>query len=144
MFSQSCRYGIKASIYVAKESQRGNRVNLRQIAEHIDSPSAFTAKILQQLVRHKIISSTTGPQGGFEIESKKISETKLRDIVFAIDGDSIYVGCGLGFTNCNEKKPCPIHYQYKEIRSQLKIMLETSNLLDLLNDIENGLTFLKR
>src|SRR5579884_3441820 len=127
MFSQACKYGIKASIYVAKESQKGNRVNLTQISQHIDSPSAFTAKILQQLVRSKIISSTTGPQGGFEIESKKISEVKLRDIVSAIDGDAVYIGCGLGFTNCNEKKPCPIHFQYKEIRNQLKTMLETSN-----------------
>lgn len=144
MFSKACKYGIKAMIYIAKESQKGNRVNLMQISKHIDSPQAFTAKILQQLTRCKIISSTTGPQGGFEIENKKITSIKLSDVVSAIDGNSVYIGCGLGFDNCNETKPCPIHHQFKVVREQIKTMLETSSLFDLTNDIEKGLTFLKR
>ena len=144
MFSKACTYGIKATLFIAKESQKGNRVGLADIAQQIDSPAAFTAKILQQLKHHQIIHTVKGPLGGFEIEGKKIPGIKLKDIVLAIDGDSVYAGCGLGFDHCNEKKPCPIHHQFKLIRNQLKIMLETANLLDLSNDIENGVTFLKR
>jgi Rrf2 family protein len=143
MFSKACTYGIKATLFIAKESQKGNRVGLKDIAKQIDSPAAFTAKILQQLKHHQIIYTVKGPLGGFEIEEKKISRIKLKDIVSAIDGDSVYVSCGLGFDHCNEKKPCPIHHQFKLIRNQLKSMLETLSLLDLSDEIENGLTFLK-
>jgi len=38
---------------------------LIDIAEEIDSPTAFTAKILQQLVKNKVIHSIKGPHGGF-------------------------------------------------------------------------------
>jgi len=144
MFSKACTYGIKATLFITKESQKGNRVGLTEIAKHIDSPAAFTAKILQQLKHHQIILTVKGPLGGYEIKKRQIARIKLKDIVSAIDGDSVYVGCGLYFNHCNEKKPCPIHNQFKLIRNQLKIMLETSSLLDLSNDIENGLTFLKR
>lgn len=144
MFTKACEYAIKAVIVIAIESQKGKRVSLNEIAGKIDSPAAFTAKILQQLTRSKVIDSVTGPQGGFEIEKRKIAKTKLSDIVSIIDGDAIYAGCGLGFKQCNEKKPCPVHFKFKTIRDELRDMLETTTLLDLSNDIGSGITFLKR
>jgi len=46
MFSKDCEYGIRATIYITMQSLEGNRVNLKEIAAAIDSPVAFTAKIL--------------------------------------------------------------------------------------------------
>lgn len=66
MFSKSCEYGIRATAFVAVESKKNHRVSLRMIAKAIDSPVAFTAKILQQLASHGIISSVQGAMGGFE------------------------------------------------------------------------------
>ena len=68
MFSKACEYGIKATIFIASNSYEKQRVSLKEIAKEIDSPEAFTAKILQNLVRHKIINSVKGAYGGFEIE----------------------------------------------------------------------------
>ncbi|MCB0437029.1 MAG: Rrf2 family transcriptional regulator, partial [Mangrovimonas sp.] len=93
MFSKACEYGIKASIFVALNSYKGKRVSPKEISEEIDSPKAFTAKILQDLVRHNIINSIQGAYGGFEIEKSKIPSIKLAQIVNAIDGDKIYKGC---------------------------------------------------
>ena len=143
MFSKACEYGIKASIYIATESQKEKRVGLNDIAKKINSPTAFTAKVLQQLVRNKIIRSLKGPLGGFEINKNELDRIKLSDIVTSIDGDSIYNGCALGFNNCNEKKPCPVHHQFKQIRNNLKQMLETTSLLDLSKDINKGKSFFK-
>ena len=143
MFSKACEYGIKAVIYIATKSQQGERVGLKNISEQIDSPEAFTAKILQKLSREEIITSVKGPHGGFEINKAKAAEIKLRDVVFAIDGNDIYNGCALGFKTCDEKKPCPMHNKFKEIRSDLKEMLESTSLLDLSNDINKGISFLK-
>ena len=94
MFSKACEYGIKASIFIAINSLEGKRVSPKEISEEIDSPTAFTAKILQDLVRYNIIDSVKGAYGGFEIDKNKISKIKLSQIVNAIDGNKIYSGCG--------------------------------------------------
>ncbi|MEO8774140.1 MAG: Rrf2 family transcriptional regulator [Gelidibacter sp.] len=143
MFSKACEYGIKASIYIALNSYDGKRVSLKEIAKEINSPEAFTAKILQDLVRNKIINSVKGAYGGFEIEKHNIAAIKLSQIVNAIDGDGIYHGCGLGLDVCDANHPCPVHDQFITIRNELKSMLETTNLEQLALDIKSGVSFLK-
>lgn len=143
MFSKACEYGIKASIFIAINSFEGKRVSPKEISEEIDSPTAFTAKILQALVRHNLIDSVKGAYGGFEIEKDKISSIKLSQIVTAIDGDKIYKGCGLGLHTCDEEHPCPVHDKFKIIRTELKDMLENTNLEQLALDIKAGVAFLK-
>ena len=144
MFSKACEYGIKASVYIVENSLKNEKVSMKEVAKAIDSPEAYTSKILQQLSRNNIIQSEKGPTGGFSIDKTKIKQINLSTIVSAIDGDSIYNECGLGFHQCNESKPCVIHHQYKSIRSDLKTMLENTLLVDLSEDIEKGLSFLKR
>ncbi len=144
MFSKACEYGIKASIFILINSLNGNRVGLLEIAEEIDSPASFTAKILQNLVKHQIIDSAKGPHGGFGIKKADISKLKLSKVVTAIDGDAVFKGCGLGFHHCNEKKPCSIHHKFKVVRDELKGMLENTTLFELSEDVKNGKSFLVR
>nr|MBP7470742.1 Rrf2 family transcriptional regulator [Flavobacterium sp.] len=139
-----CEYGIRASIFIAEQSLLDKKVSLKDIAKAIDSPEAYTSKILQQLSRNFIIKSDKGPTGGFSMSQQELENVKLSTVVTAIDGDAIYNGCGLGLKNCSEEKPCPAHSQFKIIRDQLKIMLETNLIKDLTMDFKEGLTFLKR
>lgn len=144
MFSKACEYGIKATIYIAVKSMRQERVSLKEIAEEVNSPLAFTAKILQSLAKSGIIDSRKGPTGGFQIEEPKIDTIKLHDIVHAIDGDKIFVGCGLGLEQCDASQPCPVHDKFVGIRDNLKIMLQNTSLYELATGLDMGLTHLKR
>ncbi len=144
MFSKACEYGIRATIHISDRSQQGERVSLKAVAKAIDSPVAFTAKILQSLAKHNLVISTKGASGGYEIPEKRRSEITLFHIVEAIDGDNIYNGCGLGLKNCNERKPCPMHHQFKSIRDDLKHMLQSTTVQQLANELHDGLAFLKR
>lgn len=143
MFSKACEYGIRAAIYITLQSLEGRRVSVIEISEEIDSPVAFTAKILQQLSKSKVIHSVKGPKGGFEIERTNMQEVKLGMIIQAIDGDGIYVGCGLGLKECNADKPCPLHDKFVDIRTNLRNMLESTSLYELATGLKKGLTFLK-
>ena len=78
------------------------------------------------------------------MDKTELEKVKLCSIVYAIDGDAVYTGCGLGLKKCNENKPCPVHNQFKLIREELKKMLETTTVKTLATDFEKGLTFLKR
>ena len=142
MFSKACEYGIKAMIFIAHQHTDGRKVSLREIAEQIASPEAFTAKILQQLRKQRLLTSVKGNTGGFEL-GRPGNEIMLARIVESIDGDKIFTGCGLGLAACSEERPCPIHHKFKKVRDDLQLMLETTSLDDLSQGLEVGLTYLK-
>lgn len=144
MFSKACQYAIKATVYIASQSALGNRVSLKDIAAGINSPEAFTAKILHQLAKSNILDSLKGPTGGFVIPTGRAEATKLSDIVAAIDGDAIYMGCALGFESCDARKPCPMHDKFVGIRNDLRQMLENTSLYELGTEVDHGLAFLRR
>ncbi|SEE50782.1 Rrf2 family protein [Tenacibaculum sp. MAR_2010_89] len=144
MFSKSCEYGLRAIIFIAQQSAQDIKVSLSTISSAIDSPQAFTAKVLQQLTRKDIVKSIKGPYGGFVIEDFKMNTIKLSDVVKVLDGDSIFTSCGLGLKECNDKSPCPLHFQFIEVRNKLKSMLNNTTLLMLVNDMNIDTFFLKR
>lgn len=143
MFSKACEYGIRATLYVAAQSLQGKRVVLPEIAKAIDSPVPFTAKILQQLAKAKLVQSNKGPNGGFSLSENDLDNIKLKDLVLAIDGDNLFKECGLGLKSCDEQAPCPIHHTFKPIRTQIIAMLESTSLKTLSRELEAGETVLK-
>ena len=141
MFSKACEYAIRAMIYIVTKTSDGSRVGIKDIANKTDTPEPFVAKVLQILSRKQIVASIKGPNGGFFIEPKS-KHIPLIDIVKAIDGDALFLSCGLGIKNCSEKKPCPIHYEFKAIRDQITEMLKTNTIQDLAEGLVSGHTFL--
>jgi Rrf2 family protein len=138
MFSKACEYGIKAITYIATQSMIGRRVKIGEVVEHIDSPEAFTAKILGALVKENIVQSVTGPYGGFYIDKNQMDQITMIDIVTAIDGDSIFNGCGLGLKQCNADHPCPMHSKFVSVRADLKRMLKSTSIRELAEGLNSG------
>ena len=103
MFSKSCEYGLRAIIFLAQQNEQNIKVSLTKISESINSPQAFTAKILQQLTRNNIVKSIKGPYGGFTIESDKMDTIKLSNVVQILDGDSIFTSV-LVLPICSRRK----------------------------------------
>ena len=144
MFSKSCEYGIRASIYVAKHSLKHRKVSLKEVAEHTDAPPAFMAKILQKLTRPEILSSFKGPTGGFFVPLEMIDKVSLYDIVLTMDGAGLFEDCTLGLRKCDGQKPCPMHFKFSKIRDEMKTDLKATTLKFLAEQVSDGVTFLKR
>lgn len=143
MFSKACEYGIRASIFIATKSSEGIRVGIKDVAKEIDSPEPFTAKIMQILTKSGIIYSAKGVGGGFEVSKEALKSIKLIQIVDAIDGNTIYKGCGIGLKECSEIHPCPVHNQFKKIRELLLAMLTNTTLEELALGVNAGNYYLK-
>lgn len=143
MFSNACEYGIRACVVVAQNSLNQKNVSLKDIAKTINSPEAFTSKILQKLAKEKIVSSIKGAGGGFRIEENVLDSLNLMQIVDTIDGEQSYMSCVLGLKECSDKNPCPAHKTYKHIKADLVQMLENTTIVDMVKDTENGFAFLK-
>lgn len=141
MFSKTCEYGLRATVYIAQKSQEENKIGIDEIAKAIDSPRHFTAKILQTLSSGKIISSVKGPNGGFFITSRQ-KNLAVKSVLRALGEDAVLERCVLGLKNCSEQSPCPMHAQYKAIKHQLIHLFEHKSINDLATDTYKGIAFI--
>jgi len=109
MLSRASKYAILSTLFLAEHSNEERKISVKEIAESIDVPSPFLAKLFQQLVRGKIISSTKGPHGGFYLSEKNKNKNVL-DIIDNIDGLNKLNGCFMGLNECDSANPCPVHF----------------------------------
>jgi len=137
-FSRSCEYALQATLYLSIRHNAGvGTVSLQEIAESQKIPSHFLSKILQSLVRHGLLMSTKGPRGGFRLINRP-EDIRLLDIVSVIDGLEMFDRCGIGLRACSDDNPCPIHHEYKVIKSRIRQVLTTKSLAELSRDVERG------
>lgn len=116
--------------------------SLKEIAQAIDSPPAFTSKVLQQLAKSELLRSMRGPTGGFA--KLKNGDVRLGDIIMAIDGPKITKKCILGFEECNADFPCALHDKFAHIRNDLNKVLDETRVEDLGDLFSSGAFYLKK
>lgn len=137
MFSKACEYAIRAVVYISAETNASTRVGIDEICDHIEAPKHFTAKILQILTRHEILSSQKGVNGGFFIDAHQ-RKLPIKTIVEAIDGNKLFTGCGLGLKQCSEDRPCPLHNQFVGIRDAINRMMDETTIDSLATRLIKG------
>jgi Rrf2 family transcriptional regulator, iron-sulfur cluster assembly transcription factor len=137
MFSRSCEYALQSIIYIALHSKNGDSVGLKTISHSQEIPPHYLSKILQQLVKHKILKSAKGPHGGFGLYTTP-AKLRLIRIVEIIDGLRIFDRCGIGLKKCSDKTPCPIHHDNKIIKERIRKLLTEKTVMELCNDVEKG------
>ncbi len=143
MFSKSCEYGLQGVLYIALHDKDENKNSgLRDISDSQDIPYHFLSKILQQLVKAKILGSIKGPNGGFFMR-RDPGELKLIEIVEVIDGLDRLDRCGIGMKKCGDDNPCPIHKEYKSIREKITDLFSNQSVADLVEDVKAGHSFVK-
>jgi Rrf2 family transcriptional regulator, iron-sulfur cluster assembly transcription factor len=141
MLSNSCRYGIRAVIYLASQPLSAGKTGIKKISGDLNLPTPFLAKILQQLAKQKILSSTKGPHGGFSLlkDPKKIT---IFDIIITIDGDDIFKNCVIHNGTCEtlgeDKKQCPLHEDYEKSRMDLIKLFNSKTIYDLVIRADNA------
>ena len=137
MFSKSCQYALQAVIAIALKEENGKPVGVKQIAGPQEIPGQFLSKILQQLVRAKILDSTKGPNGGFSFR-KSPDEITLFDIVKEVDGLDLFDECVMGLKECSDESPCPIHAESKLLKERIKNLLISKSVTELAKEVESG------
>lgn len=138
MLSNTSRYAIRAVIYLALNDKDNTKIGIKTISQELSIPTPFLGKILQSLAKHKLLSSTKGPHGGFSL-GKSPFEISLMDIVEIIDGVDSFNNCVLSLNSCTkEEHHCPIHQNYAVIREQLKTLFQTENIGELARRIKES------
>lgn len=136
MLSRASKYAILSVLYLAIESSETKKINVKEIAEELDVPSPFLAKLFQQLVREKVISSTKGPRGGFYL-SKRNSKKRIIDVIAAIDGVEKLEECFLGLHQCDSSHPCPVHFIVKPFKDQILSKFRDKTIIEFAQEIKD-------
>jgi Rrf2 family protein len=137
MLSNSTKYAIKAVLFLAINTSEDKKVMVKDISEPINVPQAYVAKLLQELSRKNIISSTRGSRGGFYLSHENKQHTVM-DIIRALDSEKGIDSCLLSLQNCNENKPCPMHAVMDPFRSFLTAKLNEKTIDALAAGIRSG------
>lgn len=143
MFSKAFGYALRGVTYVALYGREGRRLSLLEISEGIKVPHYFLGKIMQDLVRHQVIDSMKGPNGGFFINDRT-PEITLMEILLIVDGKALFSHCALGIKHCNAEAPCPLHHEFAIARDQLLSMVNTKTIGNMAAEVERGESLLCR
>jgi Rrf2 family transcriptional regulator, iron-sulfur cluster assembly transcription factor len=139
MLSNTCKYALRALIYLGKFSTEDKRIGIKKISEDLGLSSPFLGKILQNMVKQKLLVSTKGPNGGFSL-AKKSSEISLWEIVIKVDGEEFFTNCLISLEPCKSHDPskplCPVHSQYEVLRGQIRTFYKDTTLELIGKDID--------
>lgn len=129
LFSKPCQYAILAMTYLAQQPQ-GRLISIREVGEAVNVPLAFLAKIVGNLARNGLVVARRGPHGGVSLNHSP-DEITVGDIVGAIDGPLDQAGCVLGFPECGDGNPCPVHHSWKRVQVELQQTMHDRKLSSL-------------
>ncbi len=138
MFKKETEYALRGLVYIQYQNLKGKRPGITEIATEIGTPQSFTAKILQRLVRYGFVESMKGKNGGFFFNPEK-PELTIKSVIFTIEGDRSFSGCGMGLKKCDEDCPCPLHESYSPIREATEKLVSEKTIQDLANKKATGI-----
>lgn len=128
MLSQTVEYALRATLYIGRDQTRAVRVN--EVADAIDAPRNYLAKILGQLARAGILESTRGPAGGFRLGAPA-RDLALADVVSVFDVAERR-RCLLGNGICGQNPSCTAHAAWAPIAKSMDGFFSHTTLADLL------------
>jgi Rrf2 family protein len=121
-------YAVRTVIYLARERDRNASVT--EIAHAMHIPKSFLAKILQRLVRHHVLQSMRGVNGGFML-AKKPSEITLLAVMEAIQGPAGINVCAIDAKRCRMSSTCSVHPIWVDIRKEVERRLKKQTIANL-------------
>jgi len=93
MISQTAEYALRAVVFLAMNP--GNAYTNQQISTKTKVPAAYLSKVLQSLVKAKLVHSQRGLGGGFVLV-KLSEEISILEVVNAVDPIQRIRTCPLG------------------------------------------------
>jgi Rrf2 family nitric oxide-sensitive transcriptional repressor len=128
MISRSAEYSLRAVLCVAANGD--TPLTAHQIAQATRIPAGYLAKLMQTLVKARIILSQRGLNGGFVL-ARPPQQITLLDVVRVSDGSSRIDACPLGVKD-HEKTLCPLHQRLDTVAETAERELSCCTIGDLL------------
>ncbi len=128
MISQTVEYSLRAVLALAHRGD--DPCTVPQLAALTEVPAPYLAKLMQRLVRCKIVRSRRGRHGGFSI-ARPAKDLTIWDIVDAVDPLPRIRECPLKIDS-HGANLCPLHRRLDEALAMVEQSLRNTTLAELL------------
>ena len=131
-------YGLIAMKHLAEQPSCGS-LSAKEIAEAQKIPSELLAKILQKLVRAKLLVSLQGTNGGYRLarDSRTISAF---DVIKAIEGPLFITSCVTHKGECEQTSRCTVREPLQKVSLAIEEVLSKVTIFELAHSAEAGCT----
>lgn len=102
-----------------------------EIAELTGIAPATVSKLLKQLARAGLVSSTRGAKGGYELANRPEHIT-VASIISAVEGPIALTECSISQHNCEQAGGCEIRGGWGKINQTIFDALDSVTLADLI------------
>ena len=135
LISQTLEYALRSIVFIATGA--GQSYTTLQISQATKVPQAYLSKVLQSLVKAKLIQSQRGLGGGF-ILNKVAKEIRILDVVNAVDPLERIKTCPLGIKS-HGNDLCRLHKKLDESLSIIEKDFADTTLTDIITNPTNVL-----
>ena len=110
-------YSLEALGYLASRTDN-KQVNVKELAEELHIPRHFLGKVLTELVKRELVTSTKGPSGGFRLAVSAESISLYRILAVLGGLTKLESTCIMGMGDCTAHDPCVLHELWLEFREK--------------------------
>jgi len=128
MLSKTAEYALRAAVWLGRDPNQTQSAD--HLAERTQVPRRYLHKVLQDLVRAKIVRSQSGPGGGYALAGAPQKITIL-DVVNAVAPLERIRHCPLGLPS--RKRLCPLHSELDKVYADTQAALARVTLAQLLH-----------
>src|SRR5687768_16959628 len=107
----------------------------REISESYDIPLELLAKVLQRLVRARLLASVQGTRGGYRL-GRSASLISVADVIQAVDGPVTVTACSEDDHNCDQYTKCSIRDPLWKIKNHILDALNKVSVAEMAADTE--------
>ena len=131
--SKKADYALLAMRHLAANAERG-AVSARELAEAYDVPPELLAKVLQKLVRGRLLTSVQGIRGGYGL-ARPAGAISVVDVIHAIDGPLTVTACSETNHNCEQYSKCNIRDPLWQIKDRIVSALAATSIAHLATEL---------
>lgn len=128
-------YAIRALLILG--AKRGSYVSARSIAVEQDMPYQFLRGVLQEMIRHDLIVSKEGVQGGFMLE-KDPDDIGVRQLIEIFQGTVQVSECLFRKQLCANRSRCVLRHEIMRIEQLVSNEFEQVTIGKLLRKLNAG------
>jgi Rrf2 family protein len=133
--SKKSDYALMAMRHLALRGDRGASASAREISEAYDIPLELLAKVLQRLVRTRLLVSVQGTRGGYRL-GRAATAISVADVIQAVDGPVTVTACSPNDHACDQYSKCSIRDPLWKIKGRILEMLSTVTVAEMARESE--------
>lgn len=128
--SKKSDYALISMKHLATRPDGGGSSSAREISETYDIPLELLAKVLQRLVRARLLVSVQGTRGGYRL-GRSAQMISVADVIQAVDGPVTVTACSTDDHNCDQYTKCSIRDPLWKIKNRILDALNTVSVAEM-------------